>query len=103
MKTSRIFRESNLAELHANHFYKLRQTKNDTLIEFVFRYEYSGRYAVLCVGINKFGVSYTGSALDSGNYFFQIDTNDTFGQVQDDPEKLYFDDLLALGARKKEQ
>lgn len=101
MKTSKIFREKSLEELHASHFYKLRKTSQNTMIEYVVRYDYSGRFAVRCAGINANGVPFVGGALENGRYFFQVDTCDTFKQAQENPDVLYRDIMLALGARER--
>ncbi len=101
MKTSKIFREKSLEELHASHFYKLRKTSQNTMIEYVVRYDYNGRFAVRCAGVNANGVPFVGSAQNDGRYFFQVDTCDTFEQAQEHPEELYSDMMLAIGARRR--
>ena len=48
-------------------------------------------YQIYCVGKNPHGVCYTGASMEclKGNFFFQVDTRDTYDRVKDNPELLY--------------
>lgn len=82
--------------LYDNKIYIFRKTANNELIEFVRKLDLTkfGRgvkYKIVCIGINKLGVCFRGALLSNTdkNFFFQVDTDETYFKIKDNPLKLY--------------
>ena len=82
--------------LFNNKIYIFRKTASNELIEFVRKLDLTkfGRgvkYKIECIGINKLDVCYRGALLSNTdkNFFFQVDTYETYLKIKDNPSKIY--------------
>jgi len=82
--------------LFNNKIYIFRKTASNELIEFVRKLDLTkfGRgvkYKIECIGINKLGGALLSDMLNNKdrNFFFQVDTDETYLKIKDNPSKIY--------------
>ena len=98
------FYGKNLKTLHGQRAVRVRETKNSTTVEFVYKYNWSEEtkrrhpefqdFCVRCIGKNKNNVPFKAGVIDNGihkgSFFFQHGPNlDTVNQFIKEPKAIY--------------